>query len=187
MEGYSNNTTELIPAERIEQTIYLVRGQKVLLDCDLAKLYAVETRVLNQAVKRNESRFPSDFMLELSREEVMRISQFVISSEAPDIKYSKRVLAFTEQGVAMLSGVLKSARAVAVNIAIMRTFVKLRRMLESNEEMAKRLNELESEYDEQFSLVFEAIRELMIPPEPEKRPIGFHVREESLVYIVREI
>jgi len=177
----------LIPIERVEQAIYLIRGHKVMLDRDLAGLYGVETRVLNQAVKRNETRFPDDFMFELTREEIMRISQFVISSEQPDIKYSKRVFAFTEQGVAMLSGVLKSPRAVEVNIAIMRTFVKLRQMLESSEELSRKLAELESKYDEQFRLVFEAIRELMIPPEPKKNPIGFHVREEPSIYQVRKI
>lgn len=177
----------IIPIERVEQSIYLIRGHKVMLDRDLAGLYGVETRALNQAVKRNAERFPDDFMFELTREEVMRISQIVISSETPDIKYSKRVLAFTEQGVAMLSGVLKSPRAVEVNIAIMRTFVKLRRMLESSEELSRKLAELESRYDEQFRVVFEAINELMIPPEPKKNPIGFHVREEPVVYTVRKI
>ena len=177
----------IVPLERVEQTIYLIRGQKVMLDRDLAALYDVETKVLNQAVKRNIKRFPSDFMFELTREEIMRMSQIVTSSERPDIKYSKRVLAFTEQGVAMLSGILKSDRAVEVNIAIMRTFVKLRQMLESNAELSRRLNELESKYDEQFRMVFEAIRELMIPPEPKKTPIGFHVREDDPIYIVREI
>ena len=177
----------MVPMERVEQAIYLIRGQKVMLDRDLAALYAVETRVLNQAVKRNEKRFPSDFMFELTREEIMRVSQFVIPSGTPDIKYSNRVFAFTEQGVAMLSGVLKSPRAVEVNIAIMRTFVKLRQMLESDEELSRRLNELESKYDEQFRMVFDAIRELMSPPEPKKKPIGFHVREDDPVYIVRKI
>ncbi|MCF7848679.1 MAG: ORF6N domain-containing protein [Kiritimatiellales bacterium] len=173
--------------ERVEQAIYLIRGQKVMLDRDLAALYDVETRILNQAVKRNANRFPSDFMFELTREEIMRISQFVISSESPDIKYSKRVLAFMEQGVGMLSGVLKSPCAVEVNIAIMRTFVKLRQMLASYDELSRRLDELESKYDEQFHMVFEAIRELMIPPEPEKQPIGFHVREERAIYTVIKI
>jgi len=182
-----SNGPSIVPMERVEQAIYLIRGQKVMLDRDLATLYGVETRVLNQAVTRNKNRFPSDFMFELTREEIMRISQFVISSETPDIKYSKRVLAFTEQGVAMLSGILKSERAIEVNIAIMRTFVKLRQILESNEELAKKLAELESKYDEQFRMVFEAIRELMIPLDPEKRAIGFHVREESPIYKVREI
>ncbi len=177
----------IVPIERVEQAIYLIRGQKVMLDRDLAALYDVETRVLNQTVKRNEKRFPSDFMFELTREEIRNISQFVTCSGATTIKHSKRVLAFTEQGVAMLSGILKSDRAVEVNIAIMRTFVKLRRMLESNEELSRRLSELESKYDEQFRMVFEAIRELMIPPEPKKNPMGFHVREDGPIYIVREI
>ena len=180
-----SESTSIIPAERIEQAIYLIRGQKVMLDRDLAALYGVETRVLNQAVKRNADRFPSDFMFELNREEIRNISQFVICST---IKHSPKVFAFTEQGVAMLSGVLKSPRAVEVNIAIMRTFVKLRRMLESSEELSRRLTELESKYDEQFRMVFEAIRELMIPPEPKKNPIGFHVREEpDLCYTVRKV
>jgi len=177
----------LIPIERVEQAIYLIRGQKVMLDRDLAGLYGVETKVMNQAVKRNIKRFPSDFMFELTREEIMRMSQFVTSSERPDIKYSKRVSVFTEQGVAMLSGVLKSDRAVEVNIAIMRTFVKLRQMLESSEELSRRLAELESKYDEQFRMVFDAIRELMIPPEPKSKPIGFHVNEEPAIYQVRKI
>jgi len=184
MEGHSSSKEGLIPVERIEQTIYLLRGQKVLLDRDLAKLYDVETRTLNQAVGRNKNRFPEDFMFELTREEIRNLSQIVIS---PTFKHAPRVLAFTEQGVAMLSGILKSQRAVDVNIAIMRTFVKLRRMLESNTELTRRLDELESKYDKQFRMVFDAIRELMIPPEPEKRPIGFHVREEPPVYTVREI
>jgi len=182
-----SENASIIPAERVEQTIYLIRGQKVMLDRDLAALYGVETRALNQAVKRNAERFPPDFMFELTREEVMRISQIVISSEQPDIKYSKKVFAFTEQGVAMLSGVLRSPRAVDVNIAILRTFVKLRRMLESSEELSRRLAELEARYDEQFRVVFEAINELMIPPEPKKNPIGFHVNEEPGSYIVGKI
>ncbi len=177
----------LIPIERVEQAIYLIRGNKVMLDRDLAALYGVETKVLNQAVKRNIKRFPSDFMFELTREEIRNMSQFVTCSEDAVIKHSKRVSVFTEQGVAMLSGVLKSDRAVEVNIAIMRTFVKLRQMLESSEELSRRLAELESKYDEQFRMVFDAIRELMIPPEPKKNPIGFHVREEPAIYKVRKI
>ena len=179
-----SENASIVPMERVEQAIYLIRGQKVMLDRDLAALYDVETRVLNQAVKRNEKRFPADFMFELTREEIQNLSQFVISST---FKHTPRVLVFTEQGVAMLSGILKSDRAVEVNIAIMRTFVKLRRMLESNTELSKRLDDLESKYDEQFRMVFEAIRELMIPPEPKKNPIGFHVREEAPIYRVREI
>ena len=171
---------ELIPAEIIEKRIYLIRGHKVMLDRDLAELYEVETRVLNQSVRRNLDRFPEDFMFALSREEIMRISQIVISSdqtEKASLKFSKNVLGFTEQGVAMLSGVLNSGRAVQVNIAIMRTFVKLREMLSSNKELAKRLDELEKKYDTQFRVVFDAIRELMKPLERTKKKIGFR-REE---------
>ncbi|MFA7368879.1 MAG: ORF6N domain-containing protein [Kiritimatiellales bacterium] len=179
-----SEAASIIPIELVEQSIYLIRRHKVMLDRDLAGLYGVETRILNQAVKRNTERFPNDFMFELTREEIRNISQFVICST---IKHAPKVFAFTEQGVAMLSGVLKSPRAVDVNIAIMRTFVKLRRMLESSEELSQRLAELESKYDEQFRVVFEAIHELMIPPEPKKNPIGFHVREEPGVYTVRKI
>ena len=150
----------LIPQERIEKAIYLIRGEKVMLDRDLADLYEVETRVLNQAVKRNQERFPTDFAFELSREEIMGISQFVTSS---NLKFSKRVTVFTEQGVAMLSSVLRSKRAVSVNIEIMRTFVKLREMLASNTALAQRLDDLEGKYDHQFKVVFDAIRELMAP------------------------
>lgn len=161
----------VIPIERIERTIYLVRNQKVVLDKDLAVLYGVETRVLNQAVRRNRERFPEDFMFDLSREEIRSISQTVISS---DLKFSKSVFAFTEQGVAMLSTVLKSPRAIQVNIEIMRAFVKLRQMLASNVELTQRLNDLENKYDEQFKGVFAAIRGLMLPPRSPKREIGFH-------------
>jgi len=127
----------VIPIERVQQVIYLIRGQKVMLDRDLAQLYGVETRSLNQAVRRNAERFPADFMFELTREEIMRISQFVISSE---LKFSKNVFAFTQEGVAMLSGVLRSERAVHVNIAIMRAFVRLREAMASSKEFARKLS-----------------------------------------------
>jgi len=170
-----------IPVERIEKAILLVRGQKVMLDRDLAVLYGVETRVLNQAVRRNIKRFPLDFMFELTREEIMRISQIVISSE---IKYSRRVHAFTEQGVAMLSSVLNSERAIEVNIAIMRVFVRLREMMGTHKELAFKLVELEERlegHDEQIRSIFEAIRQLMMPPEPTKKKIGF-VNEPAARY-----
>jgi len=170
--------------DRIEQAIYLVRGQKVMLDRDLAALYETETRVLNQAVTRNIRRFPDDFMFELTREEIMRISQTVIPSA--DLKYSNRVRAFTEQGVAMLSSVLRSERAVDVNIAIMRTFVKLRRMLETHAKLAQKLAELEQKYDEQFRVVFEVLNELMRPPDPKRKQIGFHVREARARYVTKK-
>lgn len=171
-----------IPAEIVESKICLVRGHKVMLDRDLAQLYNVETRVLNQAVRRNIERFPEDFMFALTREEILRISQIVISS-APDgrgdLKYSKSVMAFTEYGIAMLSSVLNSPRAIQVNIQIMRTFGKLREMISSNKELSHRLNDLEKKYDKQFKLVFDAIRQLMTLPEPpKKQKIGF-IREKE--------
>ena len=169
----------LITIERIKQSIVLIRGQKVMLDRDLAKLYEVETRVLNQAVGRNINRFPEDFMFALTRDEIMRISQIVTSS---DIKYAKRVHAFTEQGVAMLSSVLRSERAVEVNIAIMRAFVQLREMLASNVELSSKLKQMEKKYDEQFKIVFEAIRQLMAPSETKKKKIGFTVKEKQKAY-----
>lgn len=162
--------SSLVPIERIERAIYFIRGEKTMLDRDLAELYRVETRVLNQAVNRNRDRFPADFAFELTREEIMGISQTVTSS---NLKFSKRVTAFTEQGVAMLSSVLRSKRAISVNIEIMRTFVKLRQMLESNSELSRRLDNLESKYDRQFKVVFDAIRQLMIPPVTPHKHIGF--------------
>lgn len=159
-----------LPVEVIEKKILLIRGQKVMLDRDLAELYGVETRALNQAVRRNSKRFPEDFMFSLSREEIMNLSQTVISSK---IKHSPSVSVFTEQGVAMLSTVLRSDRAIEVNIAIMRAFVKLREMLASNKELSKKLEAMEKKYDEQFKVVFDAIRALMSSPEKTKREIGF--------------
>ncbi len=159
---------DLIPQEIIEKNIYLIRGYKVILDKDLAKLYGVETRTLNQAVKRNIKRFPCDFMIKLNRDEIMRISQIVTS-----LKFSKSVNAFTEQGVAILSSVLNSERAIQVNIQIMRTFVKLREILSSNKELSQRLDKLEKKYDKRFSVVFDAIKQLMTVPDKPKRRIGF--------------
>ncbi len=164
----------LIPVERIEQAIYLVRGQKVMFDFDLAALYGVATKALIQAVKRNRERFPADFMFQLSKREMENWrSHFVTSNPAAKMGLRRPPYAFTEQGVAMLSSVLNSKRAIQVNVAIMRTFVRLREMILSNKELARRLDELEKKYDKQFKLVFDAIRELMEPPEPKKRPIGF--------------
>ena len=167
--------TEIIPEEVIEKRIYLIRRQKVMIDRDLAKLYDVETRVLNQAIRRNIKRFPEDFMFSLTRDEIMNLSQIVISSK---IKHAPNVFAFTEQGVAMLSCVLKSDRAVQVNIEIMRTFVKLRQMLTSNAQLARKLKALEKKYDKQLKAVFEAIYMLMKPPEIKNRKIGFNREKE---------
>ena len=167
------SNTNLI-SESIEESIYLIRGEKVMLDRDLAKLYGVLTGALNQAVRRNRERFPEDFMFQLTSAEVakLNLSQIVIgSAKHRDPRY--RPYAFTEQGVAMLSSVLRSKRAITVNIEIMRAFVKLRQMLTSNAELARRLDQLESKYDKQFKVVFEAIRQLMSPPERGRKEIGF--------------
>ena len=165
----------LIPVETIEKKILLIRGAKVMLDSDLAMLYGVETREIVQAVKRNIGRFPDDFMFQLAVEEFELLkSQSVISK--PVGRGGRRYIpyAFTEQGVAMLSSVLNSERAIKVNIEIMRSFVSLRRMLSSNAELARKLAALEKKYDIQFKAVFDAIRQLMAPPVKPKRRIGFH-------------
>jgi ORF6N domain len=164
-----------LPHELVEQKILLIRGHKVLLDADLAKLYGVETRALLQAVKRNRSRFPEDFMFQLNRRELENWrSQFVMSNPTAKMGLRRPPYAFTEQGVAMLSSVLKSKRAIAVNIQIMRAFVKLREMLSTHKDLARKLDELEAKYDDQFAIVFDAIRKLMEPPPPgPKRRIGF--------------
>ena len=162
----------LLSQESIGSKILWLRQEKVLLGADLAELYGVETRVLNQAVKRNIERFPADFMFRLTGKEVeLLVSQNVIPH--PGRLGGALPYAFTEQGVAMLSGVLKSPRAVAVNIEIMRAFVQLRGMLASNAALSRKLAALESRYDEQFKIVFDAIRQMMAPPEPKKRRIGF--------------
>ncbi|MGA2630054.1 MAG: ORF6N domain-containing protein [Terriglobia bacterium] len=164
--------TSIIPAERIERAIYFLRGQKVMLSTHLAALYGVEARVLVQAVRRNLERFPKDFMFQLTRTEFANLkSQFVISSWGGLRRAAPYAL--TEQGVAMLSSVLKSQRAVQVNIEIMRAFVRLRQMLASHAGLARRLDALEKKYDTQFKAVFDAIRELMSPPAPRRRTIGF--------------
>jgi len=164
-----------LPLERIEQKILLIRQQKILLDADLAVLYGVETRVLIQAVKRNIERFPDDFMFRLNQKELEQWrSQFVMSNPGAKMSLRRPPYAFTEQGVAMLSSVLRSKQAVGVNIQIMRTFVKLRRVLSSQKDLARKLDALETRYDEQFAVVFDAIRKLMEPPPlPKKRRIGF--------------
>ena len=157
---------------RVEDAILAIRGQKVLLDADLAPMYGVTVRALNQAVKRNSARFPADFMFELTVEETTNLrSQSVISSSWGGRRYLPR--AFTEQGVAMLSSVLRSERAALVNVEIMRAFVRLRQMLQQNAELARKLAALEKKYDAQFRVVFDAIRELMAPPVNQRARIGF--------------
>jgi hypothetical protein len=163
-------------ADWIEQRIYVVRGARVMLDADLAALYSAPTHRLNEQVRRNRRRFPSDFLFELTPHEVSNlISQFAISSSGTSHGGRRKpVLAFTEQGVAMLSSVLHSDRAIDVNIAVMRTFVRLRHLLAGHTELARKLDELEQRYDGQFQVVFEALRELMRLPEDAPRDrIGF--------------
>jgi hypothetical protein len=171
-KGVSMSKRPIIPAERIENCIYLLRGQRVLLDDDLAMLYEVGTKTLNRAVKRNLRRFPEDFMFQLSTTEFENLRYQIGTSKRGGRRYPP--YAFTEQGVAMLSSVLHSKRAIQVNIEIMRAFVRLRQMLASNVNLARKLAALEKKYDAQFRVVFDAIRELMKPPEPKKkRSIGF--------------
>lgn len=163
----------LVPSEIIENKIYLIRGKKVLVDKDLAELYKVTTSYLNRQVRRNLARFPEDFMIQLTREEFDRLMcHFGISKKGGTRKLP---LAFTEQGIAMLSGILNSPRAIQVNIAIMRAFVRLRELMMTHKDLARKIEELEKKYDNQFKVVFEAIRQLMtLPPEPPRKKIGFH-------------
>lgn len=164
----------IVPIERIEGRIFLLRSHKVMLSMHLAELYDVEPRALVQAVKRNRERFPPDFMFQLNASELTNLKSQIVTSSWGGARRA-RPYAFTEQGVAMLSSVLRSPRAVRVNIEIMRAFVRLRRMLASHKELAARLDELEKKYDAQFRAVFDAIRELMEPPpRPPKPRIGFH-------------
>jgi hypothetical protein len=163
---------DLIPLERIEQRIFLLRGERVMLSTDLALLYEVEPRALIQAVKRNADRFPSDFMFQLTAREFASLKSRIVISSWGGIRRAAPY-AFTEQGVAMPSSVLRSKRAVQVNIEIMRTFVRLRRLLASNAALSRKLAQLEQKYDARFKVVFDAIRQLMTPPEPKRRPIGF--------------
>lgn len=196
---------ELIPAEQIVRRIFYFRGEKVLLDFDLATLYGVATKALNQAVKRNRERFPDDFMFQLTTEEFRILRSQTVTSSAQGTRSQEtmkswsqtvtssrkyrgtryRPYAFTEEGIAMLSSVLKSKRAVKVNIAIMRAFVKLRSVLETNRELARKFSELEQrvdKHDEEIAVILEAIRQLMAPSEKPRREIGFHVRENAPRY-----
>lgn len=170
----------LVPIEVIETKIFLIRGLKVILDRDLAALYGVTTSNLNKAVTRNRERFPDDFMVQLNKEEFENLKFHFGTSSWGGTRKPPR--AFTEQGVAMLSSILRSKQAAEVNIQIMRTFVKLRAMVASHKDLARRLNDLENKYDTQFKVVFDAIRELMIPPEPKRKRIGFKLKEKKSIY-----
>jgi len=179
-------TDAIIPVERIQKAIYLIRGQRVMLDRDLAVLYEVPTKVLKQAVRRNSERFPDDFMFLLAPEEFATLrSQIVTSKSDPRGGTQYVPMAFTEQGVAMLSGVLNGPRAVQVNIAIMRAFVQLRALLATHADLARKQEDLEQKYDAQFRMVFEAIRQLMTPPAPPRKQIGFQVKERRATYSVK--
>jgi hypothetical protein len=176
-----NTRAALVPVEHIALSILVLRGHKVLLDAELAELYGVATKVLLQAVKRNRERFPEDFMIQLTAEEWAALrSQFVTLKPGRGQHRKYLPYAFTEQGVTMLSSVLRSDRAIAVNIQIMRAFVRMRELLSSNRELARRLRELEARlekrlttHDEAIAAILSAIRQLMNPPRPKRRPIGF--------------
>lgn len=174
--------SSIIPQQITENKILFIRGKKVMLDRDLAALYGVGTRVLNQAVRRNKKRFPDDFMFQLDWGEVSELSrsQFVTLKKGENIKYLP--YAFTENGVAMLSSVLNSERAITVNIQIMRTFTRIREMIATHKDLQKKIMEMEKKYDHQFKIVFDAIKQLLATPESKKRKIGFIVRERSAQY-----
>jgi len=175
----------IVPAAQIQNSIHLIRGQKVMLSADLAELYGVADKVLNQAVKRNAERFPADFMFSLTRQEVANLRSQIVTSSLGHGGRRYLPFAFTEQGVAMLASVLRSPRAVKVNIEIIRAFVHLRQLLGTHADLARKLESLEKKYDAQFKVVFEAIRQLMTEPEPPAKQIGFHVRERRAAYRVR--
>ena len=179
--------TQLVPVEHIERLIHLVRGEKVLLDTDLAMLYAVTTGNLNKAVKRNQQRFPLDFMFQLTNAEATAL---IFQSGRSKQRGGRRhnPYAFTEQGVAMLSSLLRSERAVQANVAIMRAFVSLRRMLATNQAFAHKLADLERKiegHDSSIRTLFDAIRELAAPPARPRREIGYHVKEAGVPYRVK--
>ncbi len=175
-----------IGTENIASLVYFIRGEKVLLDRDLAKLYGIETKALKQAVRRNSERFPDDFMFLLSGDEFNHWRSQNVTSKSDRMGLRHPPMAFTEQGVAMLSSVLRSSRAVEVNIAIMRTFVQLRHLMDSNKDLSRKIQALEKKYDEQFDVVFRAIQALIEEDDarrsrPEKE-MGFHVKEAPRKY-----
>jgi len=171
----------VLPVERVEETILFIRGQKAILDADLAKLYGVTTKRLNEQVKRNRDRFPDDFMFQLKVEEKAEV--VANCDHLSTLKYS-RVLphAFTEHGAIMAASVLNTPRAIETSIFVVRAFVKLREMLATHKELERKLIALENKYDEQFKVIFEAIRALMSPPEKSKKKIGFEVKESAASY-----
>jgi len=170
----------LVPIEVVERKILLIRGQKVILDVDLSELYGVTTKVFNQAVKRNTDRFPKDFMFQLTADEALSMrSQFVTASKR-NIRY--RPHAFTEHGIIMAASILNSQRAIDASVFVVRAFIKLREMIASHKDLARKLNDLEKKYDGQFQIVFEAIRQIIEVEEKPKRKIGFIAKERQAVY-----
>ena len=180
----------ILKPENVAQLVFLIRGEKVMLDADLATLYGVSTKALNQAFRRNKNRFPSDFVFQLTKAEYNSMRSQIVTASLPPKRMQSQIVtasrrnlsalpyAFTEQGVAMLSSVLRSSRSVEVNIAIMRTFVQLRRLMDSNSDLARKIEGLEKKYDEQFAVVFAAIKQLISPPHsPAKKRIGFHAED----------
>jgi hypothetical protein len=175
----SMQNMEIVSQQVIETKILIIRGRKVMMDRDLAILYGVETRMLNQAVRRNIKRFPEDFMFQLTKEEMDNWKSQIVISNKEKMGLRKRPYAFTENGVAMLSSVLNSGRAIAVNIQIMRTFTKLREMLITHKELRQKIEAMEKKYDYQFKVVFDAIKQLISPQETKKGKIGFRRKYES--------
>ena len=165
-----------IPSERIISRIFLIRGKKIMVDRDLAELYGVETRVLNQAVRRNIERFPSDFMFQLDKKETDIWKSQIVMSTADKKGLRKIPLVFTERGVAMLSGVLNSKRAIMVNIQIIRTFTQLRELLSTHKDLREKIENMEKKYDKQLREIFEAIKYLLTEETKPKEPIGFSVK-----------
>jgi len=169
----------LIPVERIEKSILLIRGHKVILDSDLAELYGVTTAALNQAVKRNIGRFPEDFAFQLAEDEFASLISQIVTSKTGRGGRRKLPWAFTEHGILMLSSVLRSERAVQANIQIMRAFIRMRQLLASNKGLMQKILSMEKKYDEQFKKVFQAIYQLMIEEEKPKRQIGFKTKDDN--------
>ena len=172
--------TTSLTIERIANKTFFIRDKKVMIDRDLAELYGVETKVLKQAVRRNIKRFPNDFMFELTRDEFENLRSQIVTSSWGGARYSP--MAFTEQGVAMLSTVLKSDRAIQVNIQIMRAFTQLRQMLSTHKDLKRKIESMEKKYDQQFQVVFEAIKQLLTEEGKPKKKIGFTAKEKQKAY-----
>ena len=174
MRSKKTPTKLLVPQEIIESKILLVRGKKVMLDRDLAGLYKVSTKRLNEQVKRNADRFPKDFMFQLTKKEFVNWKSQIATSNSEIMGLRRKPYAFTEQGVAMLSSVLNSKVAIQVNIQIMRTFTRLKEIIMTHKDLQRKIEDMEKKYDQQFKVVFDAIRQLLAPPEEPKGKIGFH-------------